>query len=317
MVLLHAPSSGKRLTHHVKSKDRTRHWSQRTAALARLLSAKWQPLPPHLDLELRVEPAVLAAGAAATRPQLPSVPPPSSIAQHVSRLTLSDLSLTLADLAAWQLHDPARWPHLQHLTVQLCGLPLAATAAAAEPLQPIPRLQSFTWQQRNKAQGVAALLSLVRNAERAHLALSPFTGSGDCFVAALRCMPRLLHVRLDGPAIDDAARAALQHPTLQHVEATWLDVDEDLSGQPCRWKTLSLLHSAYLYSLKSLPLAGLERLTIAHGMAQWIDDHERCAAGVAALQRLHSLGRLVLAPSTDADADDVAVWRLAPGELVF
>ncbi len=304
MVLLHAPSSGKRLTHHVKSKDRTRHWSQRTPPWRAssppsggrcrrtwTWSCAWSP--PYLRREQRPP----GRSCPLSRPRLPSP-------------TLCELRLTAADLAAWQLHDPTHWPRLQHLTIQLCGLPLAATVAAApQPLPPIPRLQSFTWTQGN-SQDVAALLPLAAHAERARLA----TYSYSC-MGVVEGLHRLRHLRLERHAGDEVLRALLQHPALEHLTLASLSVYDDLSRQPCRWRTLTMAQGLGLREAALLPLAGLERLTIGRGAHQGGGDQQQCAAAVATLQRLHGERRLALVPETDADT--VSLWGLLPGDGLF
>ncbi len=307
LVLMHAPGSSKRVTHKVSSSSGGA-WS---ATLAHLFGVKWQPLPQEqLDLELRVESTIWLA-IPAPQPRLPP-PPPSSITHHISRLQLLQLTLTPADLAAWQLHDPARWPHLQHLTVSWCTLP--PVGPIPPPLPPIPRLLTFSWG-GEWSQDVQTLLPLAANATHAHM-------PGTCVAlgaSVVERLPHLTHVRLRGDLDNLALRALLRHPTLAHVtvEGGLLHA-EDLSQQPCRWRTLSTMRGLGLVHLARLPVAGLERLTIARGLDGWsrIDMKPALAAGVAALQRLHGEGRLVLLPDGNATAA-MPEWMPAPGDGMF
>ncbi len=259
--------------------------------MGRLLS-KWQ----LQDLELRVEstPPLTDwsedAAPKPPRPPLPLPPPPFTVTQHVKRLHLRELTLPLDDLAAWQLHDPARWPRLQHLTVSKCTLPPAATTPHP-PLQPIPGLQSFTWDGVDSG----ALLALAANATQAHVL---YSGPAARPLRA-GALPHLTHLRLDDAA-SAGLRALLEHPTLAHVTIGWLALADDHSRQPCRWRTLTLAWGANLGDVARLPLAGLERLTIAHGLGAGTGTHQQCA-GVAALRRLHGEGRLAVLPSDDED----------------
>ncbi len=320
LVLLHATSS-KRVTHHVsggassdtgsdtdssESSDGSDssiggdalQWSP--VVLAHLLTTKWQPLPACLDLELRVE----AARGLDGTPQLPLHPPPTSITHHVSRLHLNLLRLSAAALAAWQLHDPARWPHLQHLTLHDCKMQWDAGAATPPP---IPGLQSVSlqlygrWRWRSNNTKVLPLA--------AHAARARLTGE---YVAADRAslvmehLARLTHLRVDGSVEGRAAvLALLRHPTLEHVEVGRLRLDRsDLSRAPCRWRTLTLWGGVYVQDVALLPTAVLELLTIKGfiGVSGQRPDPAACAAGVAALQRLHSQGRLALLPSAPPTA---------------
>ncbi len=301
MVLQHAPSS-KRVTHKF-SICSGGAWSP---TLANLFGAKWQPLPPpQLDLELRVESIIKWRWQSASlRPLLP--PPPSfAISQHVSRLHLSELTLNTADLAAWQLHDPARWPHLQHLTVSSSTLP-QPPAVPAPPLPPIPGLQSASLQldALRTATDTGEVLPLAAHVRQAKL--------GDMFAApavlpsVVGGLPRLTRMRVDRVVESQATLEALiQHPTLEHVEIGGLRIrPQGLRERPCRWRTLTLWGGVDLHDVASLPLAGLERLTIASflGVSDEQSDPAACAAGVAALQQLHGQGRLALVPRAAASA---------------
>ncbi len=309
MVLLHPPSSSKRITHHVSSNSGW-EWS---STLATLLSAKGQPLPPHLDLELRVESSVERVGESAQHP-LP--PPPSSITHHVSRLHLHQLTLTAADLAAWQLHDPTRWPHLQHLTLHDCKV---QRSGAAPPLPPIPGLQSTSFPHcgMDPASGIAPLLPLAANATQ--VTLGRLSAAPVALSLVVGGLPRLTRLRTD-EVVHGAApvQAMLQHPTLEHVEVGGLQpYGVDLSQQPCRWRTLTLRGGVNLHDLPVLPLAGLERLTVVGIIAAWdgAREAEGSDRGLAALQRLHEGGRLALAPGVSFES--LRPWALRPGEGMF
>ncbi len=153
-VLLHAPSD-KKLT-----KLDSSAWPP---PLARLLGDPL--LQPLTDLELRVENS--------TNPQ-PPPPPTPSISQHVARLHLSGLTLTPESLVAWRLHDAVLWPHLQHLTLHKCRL--RPSDSPAQPLQPIPRLQSFSWHYPVGVPGVDHPLAQVREGHEEFKAACPPVG---------------------------------------------------------------------------------------------------------------------------------------------
>ncbi len=330
LVLLHAPGSGKRVTHHVSGGassdsdsdssdgsdsdisngsdnsigDDALQWSP---TLAHLLGSKWQPLPPpQLGLELRVESSVELFGTA-PQPPLP-LPPPTSITRHVSRLHLHQLRLTPPDLAAWQLHGPARWPHLQHLTLHDCQM---RPGAGAQQLPPIARLLSFAWEPA-QAPDVPAQESLEFHLNRADV---------PALTWLLERLPCLTRLRVDGLVESrEALEALMRHPTLEHVEIGGLPNRLfGLSQRPCRWKTLTLWGGASLSNVANLPLAGLERLTITGFVGAWNDtrDAEDNARGVAALQQLHRGGKLVLAPSAYALVGVLRPWPLQPGEGMF
>ncbi len=310
MVLLHAPSSDKRVTHKVTTKTRGKLWSRRTAALSQLLGTQWQPLPPHLDLELCVDSGV--KHRTVVHPLLP--PPPPGPMSHVSRLELYRLCFGTPLLATWQLHDLARWPHLQKLTISCCTVPSVATAPT-QPLRPIPRLQSFTWEQWSAA-GSIDVLALAANARRAHLACHSLSFDA-VVVGGMQRLQRLTHLEVGSPLNSDELRALMQqpHPTLAHVTLDSLTLTQDLSQQPCPWRTLTIAKGLGLREAALLPLAGLERFSVTATLAWGDGDAEQCAAGVAALQRLHSEGRLALLP--DDDTASLARWSLQPGhELV-
>ncbi len=307
MVLLHAPSS-KRVTHKVSSIS-CGAWS---ATLARLFRAKWRPLPACLDLELCVESSV-QPWATDEPPHLP-MPPPSAVTQHISHLHFHQVRLGVPLLAAWQLHDPARWPHLQHLTVTNAVLQLLSPTD--QPLQPIPGLQSFTMKQLvGQCEVVRRLASNATHARLEGTSHVVGLGSRTSVVDCVTHLQRLTHLRLDGHAGSELLEALLQHPTLEHVAVDSLYVYEDLSQQPCRWRTLTMAQGLGFREAALLPLAGLERLTIKGSVGRAIYLNEPCVAGVAALQRLHGEGRLALLPATDAYTADL--WGLLLGDELF
>ncbi len=61
--------------------------------------------------------ATSSAGMFGHQPPLHSRLPPAAIRQHNTHLHLDTCLLTAEGLAAWQLHSPTLWPHLQHLTI--------------------------------------------------------------------------------------------------------------------------------------------------------------------------------------------------------
>ncbi len=280
-VLLHGPGTKRRTTEG----DAEQPWS---AALAHLLGDKWQPLPPgSVDLELCITSSV-DLGSAAPQPHLPP-PPPASVSQHVAHLHLRQCHLTVPDLHAWQLHDAALWPHLQHLTIEECVLP-QAPPGEAQPLPAIPHLDFLTWLHRaTLLSDVTALLPLVSNARRLHVAGMENAWQVSEEPALPPQLPHLTHVDLDLPSHPPLTEALLRHPTLAHVAVRRLDARSDLGQLPCRWRTLDV-SAASLGSLARLPLGGLERLTVRGAFTG------SAAAGLALLQRLHAGGRLVLLP---------------------
>ncbi len=150
MMLLHATSS--------KQFTRTGN-SPWPPALAHVLDDP--SLQPLADLELRIR---MPAGARMV-PHPPRAPP-SHLTHHVARLHLSGLRFSPHAIALWRLHDAALWPHLEHLAITQCPLP--PTPKSAQPLRPIPRLLSFTWEHAEEvdAPGAVAMLSLVGLAKR-------------------------------------------------------------------------------------------------------------------------------------------------------
>ncbi len=280
-------------------------------ALARLLDDP--QLQPLVDLELRV-------GSGVHPPPPPPPPPPSPIAQHVARLRLFSLAFTPASLAAWRLHDATLWPHLEHLTIDKCSF---QSSAATQPLQPIPRLATFTWEQTPGAQPesmVDALLTLAEPATHLRL-IRAYLSPTHVVRQALARLQRLTHADLDvaSLAVDagevEVVEALLAHPTPRDV--TLANVARDLphlSRFPCRWRTLTLSSGACIATLARLPLAGLERLTIRGYVERGEDGRGAVAArqaGLAALQRLHGQGGLVLLPEPEGAAQNRR-WRLQP-----
>ncbi len=311
MVLVHRPSSTKRITHKCGD-DGGGPWSP---TLAHLLGVKWQPLPSDLDLELRVE-GKSSMWSRVVPSHLPA-PPPTSLGQHISRLHLLHLILTTPDLVAWQLHD---WPQLQHLTIQFCDLREAGAATApGPPLQPIPRLQSVDWRSKYYPEGDGddrSLVPLLSNAQRARLGEHRFFVLPPC-TSMVQRMPRLMHLELDGSVGDDTLRELIPHPTLEHLTLDSLSLEEDLSKEPCRWKTISMTDGASLHDLARLPWPGLQRLNVRGALEGKGKDasNEECAAGVAALQRLHGEGRLALLPRRQLALS--FTWALSPDDRMF
>ncbi len=315
MVLLHAPSS-KILTVDIASSEPP--WSP---ALARVFGGV--SLRPLTDLDLHVR------SAAASPPQdLPSHPPPQPLMRRVTHLRLSGLNVLPASLALWRLPTTKLWPHLQHLTLHKCPLPPAPKLAQA--LQPIPRLLSFTWEQATSAiidskASQLAVLRLAAHATHLHV-LSSQPDNRPCREMALRALAqlrRLTHAHLDVAGDDEVVEALLRHPTLEHVTLLSLHHDdggflENCSQRLCRWRTLTATDGASLAILDSLPLAGLERLTICgrlQGVAfdAYEDTDPYDQAGLAALQRLHSQGRLALRKGTTQNER----WQLSREEGLF
>ncbi len=297
LVLLHVPSS-KRVTHRASSATRTGgQWSPK---LERLFNAKWQPLPPRqLDLELRVEKGQNA-------PQLPPKPPPTSMTHHISHLHLHQLRITISHLAAWKLHNAILWPHLQHLTISHCTARKAGVTAP--PLPPIPRLESFTWMKRTM-QDLDVLLPLASNVTSLHMAVRPGEPQPPWMLDSLQHMPRLTHLRLDNAVTSAWLRALLRHPTLEHLAVGSLTYpQDDLSKQPCRWKTLAAARLTSLGDVAKLPVEGLERLTVALMLSRR-SAYEGAGSSVAALQRLHRKGKLVLLPPP---GDSLGCWWRRP-----
>ncbi len=235
-TLLHAPGS-KRHTASI-GYHTGQEWS---AKLARLLGAKWQPLPlGSVDLDLRI--TFSSALYPTLHSRLPP-PPPTSLSHHVSRLHLQRCYLTVSHLAAWQLHDAALWPHLQHLTIDDCDVP-RFLAQEEQPLQPIPRLQSFRWELRLQTCGFAGqyasgvidfsstLLPLVTNTRRLHVR----SWWAEWEVELVTQLQHLTHVDLSDtrPRQPFPVDALLRHPTLEHLVLRHALVYRDLSRQPCR-----------------------------------------------------------------------------------
>ncbi len=283
-MLLHGPGT-KRRTAAIGYRT-GEAWS---ATLARLLRAKWQPLPPgSVDLELCIT-STIDLGSAAPQPHLPP-PPPASLSLHVSHLHLRQCHLTAPRLAAWRLHDAALWPHLQHLTIEECALPIPPHLEPS-PLQPIPHLQSLTWQQQEhlyRERDVTALLPLVSNAWRLRVAGMENTWGAAEKAALLTHLPHLTHVELGGDGDGDGrlARALLQRPAVRHVVVGSLPSSLDLTHP--QWAALDV-GRVRLTGIASLPLASLERLTVRR-----LD----CGAdmtGLPLLQQLHADGTLALA----------------------
>ncbi len=305
LVLQHAPGT-KRLTHRGPA-----GWPP---VLAHLLGTAWQPLA---DLELHV------ASCGTLVP-----PPPAGISRLVSHLRLEGCKVDALD--AWQLHNASLWPHLQHLAVQYCRLAKPATAAMAQ-LQPIPGLQSLTWEDGLPQHGygdppTALLLALAANATRLHLHLG--YGWDAVPVQAMQCLQRLTHVHVHPGRDQDVLLALLQHPTLEHVTlgdlgSVWPRTPTlDLPQQPCRWRTLTCKHGAAgvgIAALGRLPLHNLEQLSIPQGlyMGGGGDDsaQQAYARGVELLQQLHAGGRLRLHPGgTDSQ---LKAWGVPQGRGMF
>ncbi len=195
-VLEHAPGATQLTCAVHDSADGTsqRQW---TTTLQHLMGTKWQPLGPTVDLHLHV--ASRSDNAPLPSPDL--VPP--AVAQHTSHLHLARWELTAAGLAAWQLHDPARWPRLQHLTLDACACPAADAAPAdgdagnnaAPVLAPAPGLRSLAWLDVRLGDAELALaLAVARGAEALHLDLdAPVTAD----LATLAQMQRLRAIHLD------------------------------------------------------------------------------------------------------------------------
>ncbi len=174
------------------------------------------PTAPHgLELEVGIAPF------------LPPCPPPA-IARLVTRLHVRHSILTPPALAAWRLHDPARWPRLRHLAVCNATFPTpnfkerpppppllndAATDDSEHPLlpghtknndtdgecgqeqlQPIPGLESFCVTDAytpRPARPLAALLTLAAGVTltRLHLSLAGPKADGAA-EQVLRRLPR-------------------------------------------------------------------------------------------------------------------------------
>ncbi len=302
--------------------------------LTKLDSSAWPPALTRLlddpslltlaDLELNAE-----GGGGPPPPPPPPVPPPS-IAHHVARLHLSSFTLTPASLAAWRLHDPQLWPHLQHLAILACTL--SPSPAPAQPLQPIPRLLTFTWEEPERRGGVpndlaslAAVLPLASRAKQLRAVCRDRDRSRPWAMApqALASLPHLTHADLDVSGTPEVVEALLRHRTLEHVTLDCLARPQDqwawrrLSHLPCRWRTLTATRGASMAALSGLPLAHLERLTVCGQLGGAYDDEfvgrDSVQAGLAVLQRLHSQGRLALRKSAAQDQH----WRLPPEEGLF
>ncbi len=342
-VLLHAPGS-KQLAYvpyEAGMRLRTRAVGPAAAArgswspaLERLLGARWQPLQQLVDLQLVV---------ANAQGRLPLCPP-ACVRRHVSHLHLRQVGgLTPGDLASWRLHDPQWWPHLQHLTVDRCGLPKegdtrdGAGGGGQHALLPIPRLTSLTWRDdfEHACMDPSALASLASHATRLDLDLDfvpSQMGTEGRFSEAhqlLQGMPRLTHAHLHHPARDMEVSALLDHPTLQHValDNLFLTVGDDFSEEDCRWHSL-MPPMGHGPTLELLPLRGLQRLTLRQSLGGWTDipleegeeeeeeqqqpQEERY---VVVLRELHARGGLELLPCSDAFA--WRTWRLPPGAGLF
>ncbi len=304
-VVLHAPSA-KRLT-----KLDSGSWAP---ALAGLLDGP--QLQPLADLELRVE------GGADLEPSPPPPPPsPPFITHHVARLHLSCLTLTPLSLAAWRLHDAALWPHLQHLILHECPIKQPPAAAPAQPLQPIPRLLTFSWQVTRDDGGndgtasQAAVLPLAAQARRLRVTASrlwEYDRSREMSLKALACLPHLTHADLDAAGFPSVAEALLRLPMLEHVTLITLHLGvPDHSQHACRWRTLTVHSWADLGALACLPLDNLERLTLKGLLGG--GPMEQQQAGLAVLQRLHSQGRLALRRTGLQDRR----WQLSPADGMF
>ncbi len=305
LVLQHAP--GKRLTQYGASGA---GWSP---VLARLLGTAWQPLAVA-DLELRVIDEVLPP------------PPPAGISRLVSHLRLAWCKVDA--LAAWQLHDAALWPHLQHLTARECRLAQPVEDAAA-PLQPIPRLQSFIWGDGlpHEAHGhlpTTLLLPLAANATRLTLGLG--FRFGPAATQALQRLQWLTHVHVHPGRDQDVLLALLQHPTLEHVTLGEFDdiADRapalDLLQQPCRWRTLTVrsITAVSIAALGCLPLHNLEQLSIQRGLDTGVNGgpgQQAYTQGVELLQQLHAGGRLQLHPG--GYADQRVMWGVPQAHGMF
>ncbi len=299
LVLVHAPGS-KRLAHLVTSSGSGR-WSP---TLADLVGSRWQPLPSPLGLELRI------TSSASNKPPLPSRLPSAAIRQHTTHLHLGKCLLTAEGLAAWQLHSPTLWPHLQHLTIAHTGnVARPPTPASLRQLRPIPGLHSFSVGGGVSLHAMEAALPLAAQAPGLHLPYIRCAATAK----ALAAMPRLTHVEVKG-LYDGGFAALLQHATVEHVTLHTFSLAHDWSKHACRWKTLTAMGGLELHRLPGLPTAQLERLTVrgclkGYGLVN--------GDGVAALQRLHAEGRLALRPTGEDDEDVVQFWRMRRGERVF
>ncbi len=294
------------------STSSTPTWPQ---ALADLLDDP--SLQPLTDLELNAE-----GGAPSQRPP----PPLPSIAHHVVHLLLTRLTLTLASLAAWRLHDAALWPHLRHLTIHRCSF--ASSTVPALPLWPIPYLATFTWEQSPGTALSGPAAATLTLAERAtHLRIvRPHFGSAHGARQALAWLERLTHVDLDVASLsivageEQVVEALLRHRTLEHVTLANLGADlPDLTRRRCRWRTLTLSSTAAVAALGRLPLAGLERLSIRGYLERGGEGRGAVAArqaGLAALQKLQGQGKLALVAEAEGSGQSRR-WRLQPGDGLF
>ncbi len=303
-VLLHAPGA-KRLT-HVLGGDAG--GARRSATLAALLGARWQPLPLHA-LEL--------CATAHAWARLPAGLLPAAIRKTVAHLHLQQFELTAAALSTWRLHNATLWPHLRTLTIRNCSYacppaPNATAAfdddkndddddeeeeeerdAATPPLLPIPQLQALHWRVGYVRSPGEFDMVLRLAADVRQLRLSASAGSGGGYgggggdggsaaarndLHVLSRLRRLTHVHLEGGAAVEPAvlSALLSHPTLRHVTlqtvgALAVDGDAFARHPPCRWHSLTVLGGADVVVLGRLaaPLAGLRRLAVRGGLSAW------------------------------------------------
>ncbi len=293
-----------------------------------LLGGKWQPLSELTDLQLHVQLRQQQQQAPGQPQPPPPLPPPAALSHRVSHLHLHRLALSHAALAAWRLHDPALWPHLQHLAVDTCAF---AGGASRTALPPVPRLRSFTWSSTEKQEDLepicCTLLPLASNATHLRLDINTqIKHEAAVYAGALRTMRRATHVHLTkGYLEDETAAALLAHPALQHVH---LDLDAMLlmndhrGRRPApRWKTLTVDRLSVCHHLGMLPMEGLERLIVhghvdaAHvltGLQEEAVDLYR-HQGLEALRQLHARGALDVRPLPPG-SDDARMWRLEDGD---
>ncbi len=237
---------------------------------------------------------------------LPSQPPPAALTQHITSLVLSDLSFSMDQLLQWQLHT---WPHLQSLTIDHCCAPSGVRKPASfsvGPLPPISRLRTLILERTTQLGWAELYTTLALCAHARKLSLHDLSCGG--LKPAVRRLPHLTHLHTDFTGAKELRRL-LTHPTLRHVTLSHtlgmydeFHLEHDMSALPCTWRTLTLdspYSAVRVDEVGLLPVRGLERLRLvgALGTSGAIGPGVRACTGLPALQHLHQLGRLVLAPS--------------------